>query len=238
MSWLSQIENVASAKSAETDKAQKSEKRAFYGKTVGNPKLSESAQKYYEELKNKFSGMEFILVSADKKEEAQAQAARYARQDKTVVLIDDEKIERMASDESYRKQYEAILANAQAMTIQMQKELPSTGQNIRGFGIQVNDNGTLSYFAVIDKSLAAQRERIEEKAEQKRAEARKEAKKQREEKLEEAREKLKSEDTVTITATSLEELIKKLTDYTYEDMSNNVLTEAELQVGQHFDIKM
>ena len=35
------------------------------GKTVGNPKLSEKASKYYEQLKKKFSNMDFVLVSSD-----------------------------------------------------------------------------------------------------------------------------------------------------------------------------
>ena len=39
-----------------------------YGKQIGNPQLSEKAQKYYEQLKKKYSNMEFILVSADQKE--------------------------------------------------------------------------------------------------------------------------------------------------------------------------
>lgn len=49
--------------------------------------------------------------------------------------------------------------------------------------MQVNDNGTATYFAVLEKSTAAQKERIEKKAQEKKAEkkaeARKEAKKSR-----------------------------------------------------------
>ena len=56
--------------------------------------------------------MDFILVSADQKEQAKAQAGSYANANKMVVLIDEEKIEKMAEDENYRKQYEGIIANA------------------------------------------------------------------------------------------------------------------------------
>ena len=56
--------------------------------------------------------MNFILVSEDQKENAKANAAGYANSNNMVVLIDEDKIERMASDENYRKQYEGIIANA------------------------------------------------------------------------------------------------------------------------------
>ena len=82
------------------------------GKTIGEPKLSDKAKEYYEKLKKKFSTMDFILVSKDMKETAKANAGQYANANKMVVLIDEEKIERMAEDESYRKQYEGIIANA------------------------------------------------------------------------------------------------------------------------------
>ena len=47
------------------------------GKTIGEPKLSEKAQKYYESLQKKYGNMDFILVSKDMKETAQAQAGKY-----------------------------------------------------------------------------------------------------------------------------------------------------------------
>ena len=72
------------------------------GKTIGQPKLSEKAAKYYEELKSKYKNMDFILVSKDMKEMAKANAGSFANPQKMVVLIDEEKIERMAEDEKYR----------------------------------------------------------------------------------------------------------------------------------------
>ena len=109
----------------ETESAEKTKKtsKVTYGKTVGEPELSEKAQKYYEKLKQKFSNMDFILVSPDKKEEAKANAGQYANANRTVVLIDTEKIERMAEDESYRKKYEGIISSSSAdsLTLSPQK---------------------------------------------------------------------------------------------------------------------
>lgn len=85
-----------------------------------------------------------------------------------VVLIDEDKVERMAEDENYRKQYEAIIANAASGISQLKSSLQSSGANVKGFGMQVNDGGTATYFAVLEESSAAQRERIEKKAAEKR----------------------------------------------------------------------
>ena len=52
--------------------------------------------------------------------------------------------------------------------------------------MQVNDNGTASYFAVLEKSSAAQKERIEKKAAEKK-EAKKTAEKKAEKKKNEER---------------------------------------------------
>ena len=225
-------------------------KVAVNGQTIGNPRLSEKASKYYDQLKKKYSNMNFILVSEDQKEYAKAQASNYANANNMVVLIDEDKIERMAEDENYRKQYEAIIANAASGISRLKSSLESSGANVKGFGMQVNDGGTATYFAVLEESSAAQRERIEKKAAEKKAEKKaaekKAEKKHQKEKLEEARsEKTEKTDvsdktdtdsgTVTITASSVEELLQKIQDYMQLAKSDTVLTEAEKKVGQNID---
>ena len=143
------------SKSETTKTDETSGKKKVSGQTIGNPKLSEKASKYYEQLKKKYSNMNFILVSEDQKENAKANAAGYANSNNMVVLIDEDKIERMASDENYRKQYEGIIANAASGISQLASSLSATGTSVKGFGMQVNDNGTASYFAVLEKSSAA-----------------------------------------------------------------------------------
>lgn len=228
---------VAAEQTAKTDKAAKTEKTGkITGRTVGKPELSEKAAKYYEQLKAKFGNMEFVLVSKDMKEQAEANAASYANSSKTVVLIDEEKIERMAEDEKYRSQYESLISSAAANLNQIKTGL-SQGNGVTSYGIKINDNGTASYFAVIDKSLAAQKERIEKNAEKKAA-----AKKEKEEKADKLKdnkaEDSKKSDTVTVTASSVEELLKKINNVYYEALSDNVMTDDEKKVGQHFDMNV
>ena len=113
--------------------------------------------------------------------------------------------------------------------------------------MQVNDNGTASYFAVLKKSAADQKARIEKSAEKKKAEkkvAEKKAEKKREsERLEKKKtDKLgdvdsDEEETITITANSVEELMKKISDYNFAEKSDNVQTDTEKLVGQHVDFR-
>lgn len=251
-SYTGVVENAASTSAAaveakkKTEQTQNEKSGSVSGKTIGSPKLSKKAADYYESLKKKYSNMDFILVSEDKKEQAKAQASNYANASKMVVLIDEDKVERMAEDENYRKQYEAIIANAASGISRLKSSLESSGANVKGFGMQVNDGGTATYFAVLEESSAAQRERIEKKAAEKKAAEKKAEKKHQKEKLEEARsEKTEKTDvsdktdtdsgTVTITASSVEELLQKIQDYMQLAKSDTVLTEAEKKVGQNID---
>ena len=220
---------MAGSNTAEkTDRAGKKDKVAT-GAVIGSPELSEKAQKYYEQLKRKYSNMDFILVSEDKKAEAQANAGKYANANRMVVLIDTEKIERMAEDEEYRKEYEAIIANASPQLAQLKSSLGANAPAVKTYGMQVGDGGVASFFAVIDKSLAAQKARIEKNA-AKKAEEKKELKKS------EKRKGLKEEaDTVTVTASSVEELIQKINSAVTMGMSDYVRTKEETFVGGNFD---
>lgn len=249
MGAISQVETTVanayeaaeSAKAAQAKETQEEKKVKVTGKTIGEPKLSEKAAKYYEKLRKQYGNMDFILVSSDMKEIAKSQAGNYANANRMVVLIDEEKIERMAEDENYRKQYEGIINNAAARMPQLAESLKS--KNVKAFGMQVGDNGAASFFAVMDKSFAAQRKRIEQmrdkKAADKKAEAKKDAKKaeadRRVEKAEEKRLAEESGDTVTVTASSIEELLRKIDDVAYAGMSDNVWTDQERMVGQGFD---
>lgn len=231
------------SKSETTKTDETSGKKKVSGQTIGNPKLSEKASKYYEQLKKKYSNMNFILVSEDQKENAKANAAGYANSNNMVVLIDEDKIERMASDENYRKQYEGIIANAASGISQLASSLSATGTSVKGFGMQVNDNGTASYFAVLEKSSAAQKERIEKKAVEKK-EAKKAEKKKNEERLEKKRKETGDVDdtddteTVTVTASSIEELLEKIKDQEQLFLSDTVKTPQEKNVGQNVDFSV
>lgn len=231
-------EAVSAAIVSDEKKLQEEKSRnKISGRVIGNPQLSEKAADYYAELKKKYSNMEFVLVSEEQKEMAKAQAGSYASANKMVVLIDEAKIERMAADEAYRNQYEGIIANAAGGLSELANSLTQAGTDVKGYGMQINDNGTASYFAVLDKLNDAQKERIAKKAEAKKEEKKAEAKKEKQRaEQERLQENGKSDgQTEVITASSVEELIQKLQDWTQAKKSDDVRTEAEKQLGQKID---
>ena len=232
------LANTYAAK--ENKQADEVKKYGVSGRTIGQAKLSENAKKYYEELKSKYKDMDFILVSKDMKEAAKANAGKYANPNKMVVLIDEEKIERMAADEQFRKQYESVSASAQKKLPQLQQALGNSA-NVKGFGMQVNDDGRASFFAVMDKSFRTQAERLEKqrakKKEEKKEAEKKAEKKQREEKLEEKRLNKKESGEEILTADSIEELKKKIEDYNYSQMADTVKLDSEKYLGTVIDFK-
>lgn len=231
-------------------------KTTEYGTTIGDVKLSDTAKDYLNSLKAKYGNMEFIVVSKDMKEQVKQNASAYGNANKTVVLIDDEKLERMATDESFRKKYEGIISMAQYQLENAKNALTSSGANVKSFGMSVDDKGNQSFFATVEKSQDLQKERIEKKAEAKREEKakakKKAAKEANEERIENARNKKKADkvekedkadrietedvkEYVTIEAKSFDELISKVQKYTYDNVASNVRTEAERMLGTQVD---
>lgn len=236
-------QNTKTSKETQSSAVKKS--KVTNGRTIGEPQLSEKAQKYYDQLRKKYGNMDFILVSSDMKQQAQANAGRFANPNRMVVLIDEEKIERMAEDEAYRKQYEGIISNAATKMPQIAKSLGANAGSVKGYGMQVDSTGNASFFAVIDKSLAAQKDRIEKNA-AKKAEAKKQDKKAAEKKRAEDRRAQKAEDqkkaemkeddqTIRVEASSIEELVRKINDTVFALRSDSVRTDQERKLGQNFD---
>ncbi len=226
------------SEAAKTAESVKSERTYTGGRTVGNPKLSDKAAKYYEELKSKYGDMEFVLVSKDRMEEVKKNAAAYGSANKTVVLIDEEKIERMANDEEYRKKYEGLIENGRSQLKSLAEQM-NGNSSIKGFGMQVNDNGTVSFFAAMEKSNTAMNEKLAEKRAAKKAEAKAAEKKAHKKEVEEKlKEKLKEPDDVeTISADSVEALLAKISEYDFSKRADSVMTEEEKQLGGSIDFK-
>ncbi len=230
-------------------------RKTEYGMTIGDVQLSDKAKDYYNSLKSKYHNMEFIAVSKDMKAQVQQNAASYGNANKMVVLIDEEKFERMATDESYRKKYEGIIAMAQTKMSEAKMGLASSGASVKNFGMSVDSNGKESFFATVNKSSDLQKKRTEKKAAEKKAqklqEKKKAEKKAQEERIQKARDKkAEKEDTdkedsrikddeeyVTFEADSMDELHSKVQTYSYNHASGKVMTQAEQMVGTKIDFR-
>ena len=148
-----------------------------YGVTIGNAQLSEKAAEYYDKLKSKYNDMDFILVSKDMKGQVAANAALYGNANKPVVLIDEEKLEKMATDESFRKKYEGIIEMSKAQLSQAKTSFASSGVGVKNFGVSVDEKGNTTFFATVEKKTAntakktgnGMKERLEKSAAKKKA---------------------------------------------------------------------
>jgi len=228
-----------------------------YGSVIGEPKLSDKAAKYYEGLKEKFGDAEFVLVANDSIEGAEKKAASMNAAGKTVVLIDAEKIERMANDEKYAKQIEGTIATGKDQLAEMAKQL-SGMKSVSGFGMRINDDGKASFFAISAKNNTDVARKMADKRAAKKAEDKKNAKaaekRRAEEKLKENRaakddKKVKDgnrfdpkgrrindeDDYDLIEADSIEELMDKLSKIEYDFRSDNVMTPDEQALGGSID---
>ena len=225
-----------------------------YGSTIGDVQLSDTAKNYLDKLKSKFHGMEFITVSKDMKSQVQQNAAAYGNANKMVVLIDEEKLERMATDESFRNKYEGIIASSQAKMLQAKMGLSSSGLGVKNFGMSVDSNGNESFFATVNKSQDLQKKRIEKKAAEKKQhkleEKRKAEKKAQEDRINKAKEKKaektkdkddteipEDEEYEIIEANYLEDLLAKAQTYSYNSAASRVMTDTEKMVGGRIDFK-
>ena len=230
-------------------------KTTEYGNTIGDVKLSDKAKDYYNQLKGKFHNMEFIAVSKDMKAQVQANAAAYGNANKMVVLICVTISRRMATDESFRKKYEGIIAMSQTKMTEAKNSLTSSGASVKNFGMSVDSNGKESFFATVEKSQDLQKKRIEKKAAEKKEQKAKEKKKAEKEAREERLQKAKDKKTdkaadeseiqdiddgkeyVTIEAKSMDELLSKVQTYSYSGAINRVMTDSERMVGGYVDFR-
>lgn len=227
-----------------------------YGNTIGNVQLSDKAKDYYSKLRSKFHNLDFIAVSKDMKAQVQQNAASYGNSKRMVVLIDEEKLERMATDESFRKKYEGIIAMSQSKLSDAKNSLVSSGANVKNFGMSVDSNGKESFFATVEKSQNLQKKRIEKKAAEKKEKkihdkkaAEKKAREERIRKRQEDKKADKTEDSdkdlrdidekefVTIGSDSLDNLISKVQKYSYAMASDRVLTNEERMIGRQVDFR-
>lgn len=167
--------------------------KAGYGTVIGDVELSDKAKDYYDKLKEKFHGMEFIVVSKDLKSEVAKNASAYGNATRQVVLIDEEKLERMATDESYRAKYEGIIAGSQEKLEAAKNSLISAGAVVKNFGMSINEDGSTSFFATIQKDFQKQNDALKARQKKHKAEKKAAEKKAAEKKAEKNAEKKRAE---------------------------------------------
>jgi anti-sigma28 factor (negative regulator of flagellin synthesis) len=202
--------------------------------STGKVELSDAAQKLLEELKEKYSNMDFIISDYSSEEEAQELLSRGTKE--YSVLMDPETLEKMAADEDVKAQYLDILDQSTSQLDEIKEQLEESGEDVKRIGFTVDSNGQVSYFAELEKSSKAQSERIEAAREKKKAQKKEEEEKAEEkadeEKKEEALEARRKEQAeeayqsaqgsvkrTTVTAATTEELLEKIKNVDWDTVA-------------------
>lgn len=172
-------------------------------------KLSNQAKALLQELKKKYGNMDFIVADYESEEEAAAYLSHGTKE--YSVLIEPESLEEMAADEKTKEKYLSLIDEATATLADAKEELGEEGDEVTRLGVSIAKDGTVSYFAELEKTTAKQKERLEKVREEKKAEKQdeeKKAEKQGEEK--EANKLYEKKKRTRVKAASIDELIEKI----------------------------
>lgn len=170
----------------------------------GGVELSEAAQNLLKQLKEKYGNMDFFVASYSSEEEAQRYLSRGTKE--YSVLIEPETLEAMANDENVRKQYEDILSGAGDKLAQLKEELGKDADQVKSFGISIDNEGKVSYFAELDKISESRRNQVEHAKEKRAEEKAKAAKKAKQDAMKERTDKTRQ----FVKADTIEDLIEKI----------------------------
>ncbi len=193
------------------------------------PQLSKRAQKLLEKLRKTYDNMDFMVADFDNGEDAKAILSRGTKE--FSVLLSSEELEKMASDETYEKEYMERIQGAVRMSEQINSEhgfgsaLGKGGEESRitKMGVAFNKDGTMTYFAELEKMSEKQQERIE-KAREERAEA-------------ESNRGIRGINPIikktTVQASSAEELLKKISEVDWSKVK-----EERKEEGSRFDFSI
>lgn len=227
---MSKIENSYGVSgyygSQNTQKQQKSKstkKTETTGKTnkASQPKLSKKAQELLEKLRKTYGNMDFMVADYDRGEEAKELLSRGTKE--FSVLFSTEELEKMASDEKYEKEYMDRVQGAVRMSEQINKQFGfesagGKGSNdsiITRMGVAFNKDGTVDFFAELEKAGEQQKAMIEKSLEK------------------HAGEKKAAAKRTTVTASTMDELIKKINEVDWSKIKETEKTE-----GDRFDFSV
>ena len=130
------------------------------------------------------------------------------------VLIDTETLEEMAANQKSKEKYLGILDEATGKLSDLREQLSEEeGQEVARLGISIGKDGSVSYFAELEKMSEKQRERIEKSKEKK-----KEQSDQAEKTAKNRSETAKAEPykRTRVTAQTAEELLEKIRKVDWE----------------------
>ena len=189
--------------------------------------LSERAQKLLDKLKEKYGDrMDIMVANFSTDEEAQQIMSRGTKDYSVLISVDE--LEKMAESEETEQELFKKIDDATGNLEKLKEQLEESGEEVKSIGISIADDGTVSYFAELEKASEKQKERIDAAKEAKQEEAAKAAKEAKKEKLEKKPETVK---TATVKGSSIDELLENIKKIDW----NAIKEQQVVPAGGHFD---
>ena len=204
---------VREKKEQETSKTSKAGENSK-GKEV---QLSKKAQDLLKELQRKYRNMDFIVADYESDEEASSYLSRGTKE--YSVLIEPELLEEMAADGKTKEKQMNMLEEATSQLSGMKQQLGERKDEVTRMGVAIGKDGSMNFFAELEKVNEKQRERIE---------------KSRAAKKEEADVQEKRSKKTRVEADSVEELIKKIKNVDWD----KIREEGTVTSGSKFDFSI
>ena len=135
--------------------------------------LSDGAKKVLDELKEKFGGnTDFFVRNYSSEEEAKELLS--ATEKEFGVLLTADELEKMAADEEYKNKMMGVIEEGQGKINEFKESLSEEELGgVKSIGFTVSEDGTLKYFAELEKQSEKNAERIEKAKEERKEEAEK-----------------------------------------------------------------
>ena len=140
--------------------------------SFNSTKLSDKAQNLLDSLKKKYGNMDFMVADFKTDEEAKGILSRGTKE--FSVLFSPDELEKMASDEKYLEEKIKGMEGAVSFSQRINDEFgfesvfqKNSGVEVTNVGISYNDDGTMTYFAELEKVNEKQQERLENAREDK-----------------------------------------------------------------------
>lgn len=122
-------------------------------------KLSDKAKNLLNELRKTYGDVDFIVADYETDEEADAYLSRGTKD--FSVLIDPEELEKMANDDELKKKNLGIIDEAKEKLSGMKEQLGDKKDEVTRFGVSIDKDGKVSFFAELETLSEKQKERIE-----------------------------------------------------------------------------
>ena len=190
--FVNALANNRQAKESKAPDKSKEAAKSSSSTQLKAPELSEKAQAVLDRLKEKYKNMDFMVADFKTDEEAQDILSRGTKE--FTAVLTPEELEKMAEDEEYEQANMDKIDQAMEAAKSISEKLNEEGEEgvTARVGVSFNADGTMSFFAELEKAGERRAEQIEKAREERKAARKEEAKE-----AEKAREEKRAEDKKT-----------------------------------------